>query len=435
MQGTMFSDVILFVLFELAFIFVIFFATGIYRYAQIPRFRLWVIGWAVSCGGAVMEILRNAFHVEPVDIFASLGMLIGALLIIAGTKGWARSMRTILYFVIPACGYIVFGIVGLVFLIRHEAFFGPVGLLVAYACASSIWEVLRPEVQIDSIAWWAIIGFALWGFSSLIVPLGLFIPVHALVIVLHPTGLVITGVSLYVLLMSNMSRNQRAQYHLSQVMTGVVQHDIRNLIHIASTALETVRATTPEIDETLSIAEKALEDITEFTEEMKRISSALIRFEPSLVPTQLGEVVENVKRRVLAEHGLESDCVKVNIDDNQVIYSNGLVKELLWNIADNAFRHGSQDLSISSSLTSGSSMTLTLSDTAAGLSSRIKDYLNAPASDLDTKAPGVGFGIVLIRALTVLSGCGLRVADQCRDSLVIGTTFSLVFSMVEKTSC
>ena len=104
-----------------------------------------------------------------------------------------------------------------------------------------------------------------------------------------------------------------------------------------------------------------------------------------------------------------------------------LLKELLWNIVDNAFSYGSSHLIIEAEELSRGSFQLLIVDDAGGMPIQYKEFLNSPESVFEPKPPGTSLGIVLIRGLAPLCGVRLRVKDNVIESTVKGTIFSLIF--------
>jgi signal transduction histidine kinase len=92
-----------------------------------------------------------------------------------------------------------------------------------------------------------------------------------------------------------------------------------------------------------------------------------------------------------------------------MIKSCPLLKEILWNIFDNAFKHGSSVLQVSATSTNRSDVGLEISDRSGGLSEETKEFLNSPDSLSRPVAPGLGLGVVLIHGLSTICDIDLCV--------------------------
>jgi signal transduction histidine kinase len=99
------------------------------------------------------------------------------------------------------------------------------------------------------------------------------------------------------------------------------------------------------------------------------------------------------------------------------------LKEILWNIFDNAFKHGSKELRVREISTKHNAI-LEISDRSGGLSEEIKEFLNSPDSLSKPIAPGFGLGIILIRGFSIICGIDLQVEDIIEDSIILGTRFT-----------
>jgi signal transduction histidine kinase len=116
----------------------------------------------------------------------------------------------------------------------------------------------------------------------------------------------------------------------------------------------------------------------------------------------------------------------VQISDERLIRSCPLLKEIFWNIFDNAFKHGSKELYVHDVSTKSNAI-LEITDRSSGLSEEIKNFLNSSDWLVQPIAPGFGLGIVLIRGLSIICGIDIQVEDVVEDSTIIGTRFTLCF--------
>jgi K+-sensing histidine kinase KdpD len=138
--------------------------------------------------------------------------------------------------------------------------------------------------------------------------------------------------------------------------------------------------------------------------------------------------VEKVKDRVSQEYKLKSEQIQVQIPTDAMISNSRLIDELLWNIFDNAFKHGSPSLSVQGTILETNGVDLEIRDRGSGLPAKIKNFLNLPDAISKESRPMVGLGVVLIRGIAALCGISLHVSDNVEDMSVQGTTFHLKFN-------
>lgn len=160
---------------------------------------------------------------------------------------------------------------------------------------------------------------------------------------------------------------------------------------------------------------------------MKRVSAALSRFEDKLTPIKLIPLIDDVKSRVQDELGIDSTQFSILVQKDIIVHSNLLLKELLWNIVDNAFSYGGSHVIIEAEKIPRGSIKLHIINDAGGIPSQYKKFLNSPESVFEPKPPGTSLGIVLIRGLAPLCGIRLSVIDNVIESRIKGTVFGFLF--------
>ncbi|TFF84852.1 ATP-binding protein, partial [Candidatus Thorarchaeota archaeon] len=116
------------------------------------------------------------------------------------------------------------------------------------------------------------------------------------------------------------------------------------------------------------------------------------------------------------------------------VMSCGMAMELLWNIVDNAFKHGGSEVVIRATEPNGKTVILEIEDNGGGLPRNVIEFMNTPDVLRSPVAPGLGLGVILIRGLAVLCGVQLAVSDRKEDSNVIGTRFELMFNGAQSTA-
>lgn len=415
-----------FIYFMFSLAFLLFVSIGLFHFSESGRFRLWAVGWFVYGLGAGIGTIRTGVYIEPVDLFSITTMLLGSIIILDGSRQKIRLGKGILYYFLWAISGLIYAVVCYYLVIRHEIAYTLVGITVAYTSILSAIEVLQMEEKPDILVKLCALGFLLWGLTGGAFPLLFFIPVHSILVPIHALAAILVGASMFILFLRRIQLNIRAQHRISHMMSSVVQHDIRSYVHVASSALEALSLRSPDLGTELLIANKALQDTIEFVEGMKRVSAALSRLEDKLIPVQLAPVIEDVKSRVQKELGLDHTQFSIRVHEDTTVQSNLLLKELLWNIVDNAFSYGGSHVIIEVEKLPRGSCKLLIIDDAGGLPTQYKEFLNYSESIFEPKPPGTSLGIVLIRGLAPLCGVRLNVADDIVESRTKGTVFSLL---------
>jgi signal transduction histidine kinase len=215
------------------------------------------------------------------------------------------------------------------------------------------------------------------------------------------------------------------QYQVSQIMSSLIQHDIRNYIHVSRSALDLIQDVSIVENQWISIASDALEDASLFINEMRDLSGLLARMNNNHEIVPLMSVVDQVVSRVQQEYSLEHRQITVNIMESTMIKTCPLFKEILWNIFDNAFKHGSETLYVTEMSSSKAELLLEIKDRSGGIPDDVKDFLNSPESLSRPVAPSIGLGIILIRGLSLMCSLKIAVSDSIEDFQVVGTTYLL----------
>lgn len=407
--------------------FLVLVSIGFYRFSKDTRFQKWSIGWIMYTAGAVTVVFNQAFIMELIDIVAITLTTTGAMIIAGEAKQIGCKYRgNALYFYtfILGLGWSTFSY----FLQIHPAivYSFPAGIM-AYACVISAREMSKLDLDSRLALRGAIAGFGLITFSSFLVPLLIFFELINTLALLQATGLIMVATSMNSVLVRLVSKSRRVQHQVSQLMMSVVQHDIRNYLQLAMASLEFGSEDSAQREYWLETANESLQRAQNFVDEMREIGIALTRYSPILSSFMLKGALTEVVERARREYALQSDHVFVSISDTTVIMSNTLVKELVWNIVDNSFKHGSQDLIIKEELMNNSKCILTISDSAGGLPTEVKDFLTGKEESPTVIAPGQGLGIGLIRGLAPLCGTKMQVEDRIVDEEIIGTTYLLEF--------
>jgi len=398
------------------------------RYSTREMYRFWAIGWVIYSIGAIMGVLLSSSALIITDVFAISGMFVGATLIQDGTRGRKISRKRIRVYATGVVLFFTWLIVGLLFSFPFYYVFIPLGLHIAYVCflsAKTVYEMQEPMGQPKI---WLLSGLITWGVSWILFPFLAPIPeLYFVFMLIQAVGIVVSGASMLTLFMMTVTKDLERQYKVTQIMSSLVQHDIRNYIQVAKLALELTENSGMVDNHWIDVASASLEGARNFVDEMRNIAISLTQAQIESKPEQLLELVNSIKERVIKEYSIEPDQIKVQISEDITVDICSLAKELLWNIFDNAFKHDSEILLVNGSNASNPRVVLTISDRAGGLTSTIRDYLNNPNSLTEQVPSGLGLGIVLIQGLATMCRAGLHVEDYVEDSKSIGTTYILNF--------
>jgi signal transduction histidine kinase len=401
---------------------------GLFRYSTKQSYRYWALGWVIYSVGGLQAGFSSFAGLVPIDLFGLVCIYVGSRLILDGSWDIELTRRRVASYVVGAIAFLVGGILSILFHIEFYIIFSIIGLYVAYACLHSARTVHRVKDVTDMSKAWLMAGLIVWAISWIIFPLVAVIPgFYYYVITIQASGVIITGASMLSLFIGTVTRNLEQQYQVSQIMFSLIQHDIRNYIQVARSALELTEGASLIEDYWVGIASESLDDASNFINEMRDITALLARQGSTSVLTSLPPIIDEILNRVVQEYSLRPEQIQVQVSGERLIRSCPLLKEILWNIFDNAFKHGSIELVVRE-VSTRSNVVLEISDRSGGLSEEIKEFLNSPDSLSKPVAPGFGLGIVLIRGLSIICGINLQVEDIIEDSRVIGTQFTLLFT-------
>jgi signal transduction histidine kinase len=227
--------------------------------------------------------------------------------------------------------------------------------------------------------------------------------------------------------MMTVTRDLERQYKVTQIMSSLVQHDIRNYIQVARLALDLTEDIGMVNGHWIDVAAESLEGARGFVDEMREIAISLTQTQIKPVPTQLLGLINSVKERVITEYSIDREQIEIQISEDTTVDACPLAKELLWNIFDNAFKHESTILRVNETHVSNPRVVLEISDRGGGLTDAIKDFLNNPNSLSGQVPSGMGLGVVLIQGLATMCSSNLHVQDFVEDSKVVGTAYTLTF--------
>ena len=414
------------------FAFLAFYGTvawGLLKYSTRQGYRLWAIGWIVYTIGALQGAFVSGSGLVLQDGIALVCMYVGATLILDGTRTNELTKKRIRIYGLGVILFLTLLVIGISFNLPFQLIFAPLGFHIALVSYMAARMAIGFENVGDSSKWWLVSGLLLVCGSWIFFPVTyFFFDLFPFFILVQATGVLITGAAMLTMFTATVRKDLETQYQISQIISGLVQHDIRNYIQTARHALDLTEGNDVVENRWISIATDVLEDAGKFVHEMQDISVS-INQEPTLsekVP--LAQILDRTKDRVIQEYKLSADQIQNQTLPDSMIENSRLTEELLWNIFDNAFKHGSPSLSIIGNVSENNGVELEISDKGGGLPEDIKTFLNSSDAISKPTKPIVGLGIVLIRGIASLRGIHLQVTDNIENSVVTGTTYHLKFS-------
>jgi len=413
----------------LIFTFITFYGTiawGLIRYSKRQSFRLWAIGLLIYSIGALEAGFLSSNGLVPEDLIGIIGMFIGSILILDGTRSSGNTKLRYHIYGIGSVFLTCYLILGIIFQTKFQYIFAPLGLYIAAVCILASITVVSLENVGDSSKWWLFIGLISIAVSWLIFPLSILFPeLYLWFSLLQVIGVIVTASSMLTLFTRTVTNNLETQYNVSQILSGLIQHDIRNYIQTAHHALELTEINDVMESHWITIATEVLTDAGHFVDEMRDISVSLNKESSTHEKIPLSSVVNKTRDRVIMEYNLTTEQIQIQLPVDVIVEKSRLIDELLWNIFDNAFKHGSPSLSIQGkSSDKNGGIELEISDRGNGLPEHIKTFLNSHNALSKPDQPLVGLGVILIRGIASLRGIHLVVSDNVDTP---GTKYSLKF--------
>ncbi|MHA1965376.1 MAG: ATP-binding protein [Candidatus Thorarchaeota archaeon] len=416
----------------LIFAFLAFYATvtwGLIKYSTRQGYRLWAIGWIVYTVGALQGAFVTGSGLVPIDWIALVCLYVGATLILDGSRTNELTKRRIQIYGLGVILFTILLVIGIVFDVAFQLIFMPLGLHIVTVCYLAVRTVLDIESVGGSSKWWLISGLILIAGSWLFFPLTYwFFELFLTFIIAQAAGVMITGAAMLTMFTRTVTKDLETQYQISKIISGLVQHDIRNYIQTARHALELTEGDDVVENHWINIATEVLVEAGHFVDEMRDISVSINQVKTPSEKVKLAEVVDKAKDRVVKEYKINAEQVQIQVSEEAMIENSRLIDELVWNIFDNAFKHGSPSLSVRGKVFDADDVELEISDRGNGLPEKIKMFLNSTNALSNPDKPLVGLGVLLIRGIASLCGILLVVSDNVKDISVTGTTYNLRFN-------
>ncbi len=396
------------------------------RYSKDTSLRLWTLGWTIYTTSSFAGAVLISEIVSPGLAIALVGCVVGTTLIVDGSRGvvWDAS-KSLRYTAVTAIAAL-WGLFSLFMGLTLSQAFTPVQIYLGCVCIVSAKQPIEVDFKAGLAAYGTAAGFVLLAFSSFVFPISNFYPILNLYALIQATALITIGTGLLSLLIRITTHRFESLYAIGQLTAGVLQHDIRNYIHIVSNAVSLAGQDSEDAEQWRKIASESLEDATEFLEEMRKASIELTSFKAKLVPVDIEEVIQRVRKNVIREYALNTEQIVVSVPSKTLVLSNTIVRELLWNILDNAFKHGGSHMRIAF-VQSDDRRKLVLSDDAGGMSEQAKQFIKTQPFVRDSLSHDAGLGLTLIRGLAPLCGIDIDIEDYVEQGVLLGTRYILSF--------
>lgn len=428
MQELVIGIEVLIVLLEVLIAFLCVIGVGLIRFSKGVMYKLWSAAWILFTISSTVVILSTSIEgLSLIDAVSAGGILLSALLLLDGTheRRRYRSREVLLYPIVFTIGF-SFVPIGIIVNLTYGVVFTPGACLIAYACFSSAIQLRKKSLLKDFDYYTLSIGLITWGATMIFFPLNIFVDALAFQLIFTTTGLIMTGAGLLNVFIRETTENLKVQNSIAQLISSIVNHDIRNYVATLAESIHQMQTSSDDRQFWLDLSSEAVESMTDFVEEIRNISAGMTRLEAQRELINIYDLLNDVKQRVTREYNLTEDAITITFSEDMTVLTNSIVRELFWNIIDNAFKHGCQHLLVQAQK-GDDFITLEICDDSGGLQDDVFKFLNDPNSLSSKDAPGKGLGVILIKGLSFLCGIRFKVSNKYADDEIVGTIFSLQF--------
>lgn len=205
---------------------------------------------------------------------------------------------------------------------------------------------------------------------------------------------------------------------------GRVSHDLRGPLNTIKLASSMLGEQTPSAKPTVAIMDRAVNQMTELVSDLLQLSRAGAL--PRGAVAQIEPIAASIKPELARLVGSEGGELRVDLEPAAVSCSQGLLREVLWNLGENAVKYHRPDVPPSVELVGrarGGRYTLRVIDNGRGMtvdesSHAFEPFFRGPRS---SKIPGTGLGLAIVRRVVEASGGSVAVQSEPEH----GTTFTL----------
>ncbi len=302
-------------------------------------FVYWLLGWLSTFLVTPIGIVFVTEIVNVSYVFGATGLALGFTVVLKGVmieKKWR--FRNAYYVLSVALPVIIFAI-SFYLQLPTVVFLSPILYYTAVVSAICIHYLYTSAKNMGPARYILIASLGGWLLSSFLFPMIVldFELLTHLMIVIHSASMIIFGGTLFVYTVRRYARDLKLQYDLSELMSSIIRHDIRNYLQAAMQSLDLVRSDSESSGIWLSAAEESLHYATEFVNSMRTLSSEIRRIdsEPNLEAINVRDVIYDVLHVVHRSHSLKNTKLNVEIPDDLFVLSHRLVRQMFVNIVDN----------------------------------------------------------------------------------------------------
>ncbi len=411
--------------------FILIMTIAILRFAGSPQFRLWAAGWATITVGHIFGLFSAPRAFSLPDVLSISGMVVGGTLIVIARRRRVKTRRVGTGILLSVLGSLIYASV--CYLLTPPAV---VANVPAHLYSSLVFSVLLVGLLPTRARGVFFTLFkssvAMWIPTSVLFSLTLLSPdsLYPVFLWAEMAILVLMGGAIFGFLLMLNDFRIRQEIAASAILGGIIQHDVRNYLQTIASSLELMRTDEERFEEWLQLAGETTEQAIVFVNQMREFSVATLR---SAAPTHVLDIVDvvtsvvetmNRLRRSSRQHIAFEPCAELRVIASTV------VRQVVWNIIDNSFKHGSKVVTVGCGKTDDHAY-VTIEDQAGGLDEETIAYLTDPDIAY-ADAPGLGMGIILIKGLTGMSGGELHVENiSGGDGTAIGTRFTVLLPLAK----
>ncbi len=419
---------------EVVLTFVLIIITGFVRYATGPRMRFWAVGWLVLASMTGPSVFNLGMEPDVFDAVAACGLMFGSTLLLNGSLGAGRAPFSVATYLTMGVGAAAYSAVTVVLGVPTPLMLAPPLL---YAGVAGIY-FYRSLPTVDRHPGWlnaiARTAALLWAASCFVAPtVGLvFREAMTALVILQGTVVSVQGACLFALFVKVTDQRFQTQFQVALLLSGIVQHDIRGYLHLVSQSLELARDWGPDSHEWLEVAAATLANASKFVEYMREVSSQVAHLQSTFETIDIRQMVVSVLRPLMGVYRDRDARIENTLTGEIPVSSNQLLRQVVWNILDNALKHGATRIGIAHR-TDGRSVTLIIEDDAGGLSSAALEYLNSEQGAVPQMPPTGGLGLFLIKALSSMCNCDVHAEVIEKGEKAVGTRFHVRLSCALET--
>ena len=226
------------ILYEVFIAFVLVVSIGFYKYSKGTRFQIWSTGWISYTAGIVIVAFHQPIGLHLIDLIAIPLTLVGASIIGRSIRKQNGTSINVRCAVIAFVSGFIWVASCIILQLPLEIAYIPSGFYMSYASIISAREIAKVRIDMMIGVWGTVIGLYILAASAIFIPLMLFAEVIYFLALGQATGIIMVAASMNCVLLRLTKKELRIKTRVAQLMSEVIQHDIRNFLQVASSALE-----------------------------------------------------------------------------------------------------------------------------------------------------------------------------------------------------